>query len=158
MTYKQKTALGYLTLTLIWTISAVCPGVSPLARLVLGLNAAMMYLFAWATGSVVRRPVRLDDGEVEAILLREYGRKYYYAAGAMKKVRYTGASDEQVAWGGNDDPRGVLRVGEVYEVEREEVHKWHTKYSLKGIEGRFNSVCFEDEPAEKSPAGDQDGR
>ena len=55
------------------------------------------------------------------------------------KVRYIGASDEQVAWE-NDDPRGLLETGDVYEVE---VHSWHTRYHLKGIDGRFNAVCFE---------------
>ena len=61
----------------------------------------------------------------------------------MKLIRYIGASDEQVRWGENDDPRGLLKRGNIYEVEYEEVHSWHTKYSLKGIAGRFNSVCFE---------------
>ena len=62
----------------------------------------------------------------------------------MRKVRYAGATDEQVQWGNNDDPRGLLKEGSVYEVEHEEVHTWHTKYSLRGIEGKFNSVGFED--------------
>lgn len=61
----------------------------------------------------------------------------------VKKVRYIGASDEQVRWGNNDDPRGLLEIGNIYEVEHEDVHSWHTKYSLKGIKGKFNSVCFE---------------
>ena len=59
------------------------------------------------------------------------------------KARYIGASDEQVKWGNNDDPRGLLVEGNVYEVECEEIHEWHTKYSLRGIKGAFNSVCFE---------------
>lgn len=60
------------------------------------------------------------------------------------QVRYIGASDTQVNWGSNDDPRGVLVEGEVYEVAAREVHTWHTKLSLVGVKGRFNSVCFEE--------------
>jgi hypothetical protein len=64
----------------------------------------------------------------------------------VKRVRYTGdASDDQVRWGGNDDPRGVLEPGAEYVVEEEEVHTWHTKYHLVGVPGlRFNSVHFAD--------------
>ena len=61
----------------------------------------------------------------------------------MKKVKYIGCSKEQINWGGNDDPRTMLKVGEIYEVAKEEVHSWHTKIFLVGIEGKFNSVCFE---------------
>lgn len=61
-----------------------------------------------------------------------------------EKLIYTGCSDAQVSFGGHDDPRGVLIEGQAYEVERREVHSWHTKITLKGIPGRFNSVCFED--------------
>ena len=59
------------------------------------------------------------------------------------KVKYIGASDAQVQWGNCDDPRDVLIEGKVYEVEKEEVHTQHTKLHLVGINGRFNSVCFE---------------
>lgn len=59
-----------------------------------------------------------------------------------EKVKYIGATDDQVRWGGNDDPRLVLVEGGIYEVEREEVHSWHTKLYLKGIPGKFNSVSF----------------
>ncbi|SMC63801.1 hypothetical protein [Sporomusa malonica] len=59
------------------------------------------------------------------------------------KVKYTGASDEQVRWGGNDDPRGLLTEGETYEIELIEPHTWHTKYYLKEFPGKkFNSVSF----------------
>lgn len=60
----------------------------------------------------------------------------------MERVIYIGTSDEQVRWGSNDDPRGVLQEGKEYEVEQAEVHSWHTKIKLVGIEGRFNSVSF----------------
>jgi len=61
-------------------------------------------------------------------------------------VRFIGASDEQVKWGGNDDPRGILKVGSIYEVSEVEVHNWHTKIQLvSSIDDnlKFNSVCFE---------------
>lgn len=59
------------------------------------------------------------------------------------KVKYIGASDAQVNWGHCDDPRNVLIEGEMYEVEAEDVHTWHTKLSLVGLDGKFNSVCFD---------------
>lgn len=60
----------------------------------------------------------------------------------MKAV-YKGCSDEQVAFSGYDDPRLSLREGREYEVEDVYIHSWHTEIKLVGIEGRFNSVCFE---------------
>ena len=60
------------------------------------------------------------------------------------KVRYIGATEAQVRWGGCEDSRSLLTVGETYEVRREEVHSYHTKLHLKGYSDRgFNSVCFE---------------
>ena len=59
------------------------------------------------------------------------------------EVRYIGASDTQVKWGGNDDPRLVLSEGETYTISDVDVHSWHTKIELEGIAGRFNSVSFE---------------
>ena len=58
------------------------------------------------------------------------------------KVKYIGADDDQVRWGSNDDPRGVLIEGQIYEVEKVEPHTWHTKYHINGK--KYNSVCFED--------------
>ena len=60
------------------------------------------------------------------------------------KVKYIGTDDDQVRWGSNNDPRGLLEIGNIYEVEKEEVHTWHTKLYLKGINGRFNSVSFKE--------------
>lgn len=59
------------------------------------------------------------------------------------KVRYTGSIEEQVRWGNNDNPVGILIKGDTYFVERVEVHTWHTKLYLRGVYGKFNSVCFE---------------
>lgn len=60
------------------------------------------------------------------------------------RVRFTESSPEQVRWGGNDDPDAVLKRGEVYMVSQVDVHSYHTKISLVGIKGRFNSVSFEE--------------
>lgn len=58
-------------------------------------------------------------------------------------VRFLGCSQEQINWGGNDDPNPHLFVGDKYFVERVEVHSQHTKIELRGVKGKFNSVCFE---------------
>jgi len=63
---------------------------------------------------------------------------------AGDEVRYLGSTEEQVRWGSNDNPKGLLFEGNVYYVERVEIHSWHTKLYLRGIRGgKFNSVCFE---------------
>ena len=59
------------------------------------------------------------------------------------EVKYIGCSIEQIQWGSNDDPREVLEKGKVYLLEDREVHSWHTKYKLQGIDGWFNSACFD---------------
>lgn len=59
------------------------------------------------------------------------------------QVRYLGSTEEQVKWGSNNNPLGLLFEGDVYYVERVEVHSWHTKLTLRGVHGKFNSVCFE---------------
>lgn len=60
------------------------------------------------------------------------------------EAKFIGCSKDQIAWGGCDDPKGILQVGRIYEVEDVEIHSWHTKYILKGLPGgKFNSVCFE---------------
>ena len=61
-----------------------------------------------------------------------------------KTVVFKESSQSQVMWGGNSDPTDVLIVGQTYEVEDEEVHSWHTKLKLVGVDGWFNSVSFED--------------
>lgn len=61
------------------------------------------------------------------------------------KVRFTGASIEQIRWGANDDPREDLKPGKIYTVDHTEVHSQHTKVYLKEFPDRkFNSVCFEE--------------
>lgn len=58
-------------------------------------------------------------------------------------VKYIGCSQDQINWGNNDDPRGILIEGDKYYLEKVEVHSMHTKLTLRGVSGRFNSVCFE---------------
>jgi hypothetical protein len=61
------------------------------------------------------------------------------------KVKYLGASEAQDKFGGCDKSREILRIGDTYEVSEQEIHKWHTSFTLKGYEGyRFNSVCFKE--------------
>jgi len=62
---------------------------------------------------------------------------------AGDNVRYLGSVEEQVRWGSNDNPKGLLFEGDIYYVERVEIHSWHTKLHLRGVRGKFNSVCFE---------------
>jgi len=58
-------------------------------------------------------------------------------------VKFLGCSKEQIAWGNNDDPNPDLFVGDKYHVEHVYVHSSHTKIELRGVKGKFNSVCFE---------------
>ena len=58
------------------------------------------------------------------------------------KVIYIGCTQEQINWGTNDDPRKNLFENTVYFVEKVKVHSQHTKLTLRGIYGNFNSVCF----------------
>jgi hypothetical protein len=61
----------------------------------------------------------------------------------VQSVIYTGATKEQVSWGGNDDPRELLVVGKTYETEEINVRSSHTKVKIKGVDGWFNSVSFD---------------
>jgi hypothetical protein len=59
------------------------------------------------------------------------------------KVQYIGATDAQVKWGDNDDPRGLLEFGEVYEVLDVKMHSFHTKITLKKFPAlKFNDASF----------------
>jgi hypothetical protein len=60
----------------------------------------------------------------------------------LTSARFDGASDAQIKWGGNDDPNKVLKIGTLYDVVDIEVHSWHTKLQLHGIDGKFNSASF----------------
>jgi hypothetical protein len=59
------------------------------------------------------------------------------------RVIYIGCIDEQVSWGAsNDDPRKLLIEGNIYQIEKVEVHSYHTKLYLRDVCGKFNSVSF----------------
>lgn len=60
------------------------------------------------------------------------------------KVVYLGCTKEQIQWGGNSNPIGKLHIGIQYTISCVEEHSWHTKISLEGVEGQFNSVCFDE--------------
>ena len=62
---------------------------------------------------------------------------------AGNHVRFLGCDQDQINWVGNDDPNPHLFVGDIYYVEHVYVHSQHTKIELRGVKGKFNSVCFE---------------
>lgn len=67
-----------------------------------------------------------------------------YRARQGRWATYLGASDSQVAFGGNTDPRSYLTVGRRYQVDRVVVHDSVTDVYLKDYPGKgFNSVCFD---------------
>ena len=59
-----------------------------------------------------------------------------------KKVKFIGCSEDQHRWGSHTGDYKNLIIGKKYTVERIEVHSYHTKVWLMGIDGCFNSVCF----------------
>ncbi len=59
------------------------------------------------------------------------------------KVKFIGCSKEQIQWGNNDDPNSVLEIGNIYKVVNIDIHSQHTKITLEGVPGRYNSVCFD---------------
>lgn len=63
-----------------------------------------------------------------------------YEAG--DKVIFTECTQEQINWGANDDPNEILTKDKIYVVSDVDIHSSHTKLTLDGIKGRFNSVCF----------------
>jgi hypothetical protein len=62
-----------------------------------------------------------------------------------QKVRFIGVEcKEQIQWGGNTNPEGLLKTSDIYIVENYEIHSWHTKLFLKDIKGQFNPLWFEE--------------
>ena len=73
-------------------------------------------------------------------------RKINYSFRKIKKdnyIKYVGCTREQVNWGNTTDPKDLLVPGGVYYVQQIIVKSSHTKLILRGVEGKFNSVCFE---------------
>lgn len=59
----------------------------------------------------------------------------------MKKfVRYNGGTQSYYSC---SDPKNLV-IGKEYEVTSINVRNWQTDYTLKGINGNFNSVWFDD--------------
>ena len=58
-------------------------------------------------------------------------------------VVFTGQSEAQRRWGGNEDANKFLIVGKEYVVESVVIYSQHTKLKLRNKNGRFNSVCFD---------------
>ena len=59
-------------------------------------------------------------------------------------VRFTGWTEEQVAWGNNACPH-MLVLGRYYVIESVEPHSYHTKVTIRGVDKtmKFNSVHFD---------------
>jgi hypothetical protein len=73
-------------------------------------------------------------------------RKLEFSYGEIREgdyVKFIGCTREQVNWGNNTDPEELLVPGGVYYVQQMIVKSSHTKLILRGVEGKFNSVCFE---------------
>jgi|TARA_B100001094_G_scaffold234129_1_gene229072 hypothetical protein len=66
----------------------------------------------------------------------------YFGPKSGDTVEYLGCTKEQINWGNNDYPYMCI-IGRKYKVVNIEVHSQHTKLRLEGIEGWFNSVCFQ---------------
>lgn len=76
---------------------------------------------------------------------------HYCSKEKIRTVRFIGINDEQVSWGGGDDPRRRLTVGETYTVYRTEISSDVTFIYLDRFKSRgFNSAAFEEvEPGSK---------
>ena len=59
------------------------------------------------------------------------------------RIKFISSSQDQVNWGSNNDTSIVCNTTDIYTIESVEVHSWHTKITLEGIRGKFNSVSFE---------------
>ncbi len=70
--------------------------------------------------------------------------------GGVGRVIFVGATEAQIRWGGNDDPNKMCKVGKGYKIESQEVHSFHTKITLVGVEGSFNSVSFRPDGGDES--------
>ena len=50
-----------------------------------------------------------------------------------------------ITWGVPEENAVHLKIGEIYTIERAEIHSWHTKIFLKEIPRiEFNSVWFDE--------------
>jgi len=67
-------------------------------------------------------------------------------------VRFVAASNAQVCWGGNRDPRGILDTETVYTVLQVIATALVDQYVLKDYEGTWNAACFV--PVADAPGAD----
>lgn len=59
------------------------------------------------------------------------------------RVKFIEASDDQVNWGRNIDPRKYLQLNADYTITEVEIYSFHTKICLKGFDSLwFNAVHF----------------
>lgn len=58
----------------------------------------------------------------------------------MLKVKYIGATEQDVQFGGADDPRPLLKKGAIYKVLKVSVHNSHTYLQLE----RYPAYHFHD--------------
>jgi len=64
----------------------------------------------------------------------------------MKKIKFiaVSVSEAQINWGGNTNPKNLLKFGESYEIDRIEVHSQSMGVFLKEFPGmKFNAVWFD---------------
>ena len=62
-----------------------------------------------------------------------------------KPFVFVGATDAQVTYAGNSDPRNFFTEGEIVFCVYEEIHAWKTEITLLGYPNNtFNSVCFKE--------------
>ncbi len=63
----------------------------------------------------------------------------------MIKMKVKFIANDPTTWGVSKNNAGLLNLGEVYTIEKIEVHSWHTKVFLKEFPGvEFNSAWFEE--------------
>lgn len=76
------------------------------------------------------------------IVKNKQQRMHYYTRRKImaKKVRYNGGTE---SYYGCSDPTNLV-VGKEYEVVLSKDRGWQTDYILKGIDGEFNSVWFDE--------------
>ena len=58
------------------------------------------------------------------------------------KVKYIGCSELQYNFGSGDDPRTKFTIDQELRVESVKVYSYETLVKFRGIDGKFNSVCF----------------
>lgn len=60
------------------------------------------------------------------------------------KIRFIGnMTRDQIRYSHFSNPRGVLKKGSIYTLERVEASNWYANIYIEGIDGCFNYVWFE---------------